>query len=547
MSEQWSTDPVTADTVWGGDDDLLEVDERSSSHPPEGLITLRYLWDAVKRHASIWLLLALVGLAGGIAVPYVVPPENQASARLLLTHRDGDSPADAMATDVNLVSSNSVAQRTIERLGLSVTPDELLNRYSATPSTDRVLQIVASAPSAGEATRLADTLAEVYLEFRSEQFALQLVPLRRDLAAARTAITNARADVVAAGLDPNDQSLPVTAQTTRLAHAKETERFIAQQILDQEVIAAKISSSRVLDTATAVPRSERIGQALNAGAGLFAGLFIGIAFVVVRALVSDRLWRRQDVARALGTSVRLSVGRVPRLRWWRRPRRVRASATRSRNVRHVVDYLRDRADWTEAPKPALAVVSVDDLDVCAPIVAALAMSLAADDKRVLVADLSGRGVLAATLGVTSTGTCESRAGTDAGRIVVHLPDPDAAPAQGLQRPGAESGSGADNRLDTAWAEADVVVTLTTLSPALGADHLRTWASTAVALVAAGGSSMTTIATTGELVRLAGLRLHSAVVVRADRTDETIGVVDEVPERAAEDLGTPRVGVEMIGR
>ena len=39
----------------------------STAYPPDALVTLRFLRDALRRHVRIWLVLAIVGLAGGIA------------------------------------------------------------------------------------------------------------------------------------------------------------------------------------------------------------------------------------------------------------------------------------------------------------------------------------------------------------------------------------------------------------------------------------------------------------------------------------------------
>ena len=55
---------------------------------------------------------------------------------------------------------------------------------------------------------------------------------------------------------------------------------------------------------------------IKAVTGLIAGLFLGLGFVIVRALISDRLWKRQDIAQTLGARVRLSTGRPPRWRLW---------------------------------------------------------------------------------------------------------------------------------------------------------------------------------------------------------------------------------------
>src|SRR5262249_16931488 len=62
-----------------------------------------------------------------------------------------------------------------------------------------------------------------------------------------------------------------------------------------------------------------------------------------------------------------------------------------------------------------------------------------------------------------------------------------------------------------------------LDPSVGGEHLLTWAANAVAMVTAGRSTWTKIHAVGEMARLAGTRLVSAVVVGADQTDDSLGV------------------------
>ena len=75
---------------------------------------------------------------------------------------------------------------------------------------------------------------------------------------------------------------------------------------------------------------------------------------------------------------------------------------------------------------------------------------------------------------------------------------------------------------SACASADLLLTLATVDPSLGAEHLATWAGRAVVLVTAGRSSWTRIHAVGEMIRLAGISLVSAVLVGADKTDESLG-------------------------
>ena len=78
---------------------------------------------------------------------------------------------------------------------------------------------------------------------------------------------------------------------------------------------AMVTGSYVLNAATALPRSHIKGPALYFAGGLFGGLVVGMGGVIIAALLSRRLRRRDDVAAALGAPVRLSVGPLRPRRW----------------------------------------------------------------------------------------------------------------------------------------------------------------------------------------------------------------------------------------
>ena len=90
---------------------------------------------------------------------------------------------------------------------------------------------------------------------------------------------------------------------------------------------------------------------------------------------------------------------------------------------------------------------------------------------------------------------------------------------------------ADAALVTACSSADLLLTLATLDPAFGGDHLGTWATSAVAVVTAGESSAEKVHSVGEMIRLAGTRLDSVVLIGADKSDESLGVVDPADRSA----------------
>lgn len=544
MSNQPYNEPATREPVWADDDELFD-NERSGSFPPEALVTFRFLRDALRRHLRIWLLLALVGLAAGLASVVVLPSPSTSQTRLLLTHRDGEDPAKAMATDVSLATTHTVAQRVIDLLNLPLSQDDLLKRYTAVASTDRVLEVTAAAKTEAASTKLATAVAQVFLIYRREQISLQDAPLRRDLAAAQNEFALAEQAVRAGGDDPNDLKRPNSVEGVRLSAAQDKVQFVRQQLLDQQTQASRMNSSRVLDAASPLPASTKRVVALNGGTGLLAGLFLGLGFVIIRALISDRLWKRQDIAHALGVRVRLSSARAPRWRLLPKPAILRDSQRRSPENQLIVQHLDQRIFWGERPTSALTVVAVDDDYTCSLAVASLAVSLAEDGRQVLVADLTRSGKLGRLLGVTTPGTHESRFSEPGRRIDVHLADPDAGPAEGaylrLRESSGRPGRSDNVALDASWEVADVVLSLADLTPELGADHLGTWSSHAAVVVTAGRSTATAIQATGEMVRLAGLEVDTAVVLNPDRTDESVGVAE------AEAGRTRAVDLEMFGR
>ncbi|WP_371401273.1 hypothetical protein OHA10_25395 [Kribbella sp. NBC_00662] len=545
MSNQPYTEPVVSEPAWADDDGMFD-DQPTNSHPPDALVTLRFIRDAVRRHLRIWVIVALVGFLAGLGSTFALPAPSLSATRLLITHRDGEDPAKAMATDVSLATTHTVAQRVIDLLKLPISQDDLLKEYTVVAETDRVLQITAAGKTTDDSTRLAGVIAQVFLVYRKEQIALQNLPLQRNLTQAQNDLAVAEQAVRATGDDPtaNELKHPNSPEGVRLSAAREQALFVRQQLLDAQVEALQMNSSRVLDVATPVPVSAKRAIAINAGTGLIAGLFIGLAFVIVRALISDRLWKRQDIALALGARIRLSSPRPSRLQLLPRPRYLRPSQRQLPEVRLMVQHLDQRIFWGEHPTPAMTVVSIDDINTCALVVASLAIALAEDGKHVLVADLSDSGRLAAMLGVRTPGTHESRFSEAGLRVDVHRPDQTAGPAQGcylhLSDTNRPSGSG-DIALDSAWEVADVVLSLSTLTPELGADHLATWASHAAVVVTAGESTTTKIQATGEMLRLAGLEIETAVVLRPDRTDEGVGVTEA-------EAGRPlTVDVEMFRR
>jgi len=420
------------------------------------------------------------------------------------------------------------------KLGLTENVFKFIGSYTVVAATDRVLVFTVSAPSTGQAVSRAAALAAEFLRFRASELLMQQ----------RQAIGSLDASVKAAGQRTARiaaEIARVSGQTSSLAQRAELARLQASwrqavaaqaglqtakasyQANAQVTTAAMIAGSRVLDGAAPVPRSKVRSPAAYAVAGAMVGLLAGIAIVMIQELTSSRLRRRDDIAVALGAPVELSAVRPSRL--WRRG----LAAARGQGVQRIDRYLRRALGRARAGElSALAVVALDDTRAAALSVASLAVALAGAGKHVLVADLAEHAPAARLLGVRVPGVSDL---TVAGQqLTVAIPEPDDVARLGPLDGRGHGAAGqyraartADGPLKEACLQADLMLTLVTLDPVAGAEYLPTWAAGAVVTITAGKSSGTKIHTAGEMIRLAGTPLISAVVLDADKADESLGM------------------------
>ena len=289
-----------------------------------------------------------------------------------------------------------------------------------------------------------------------------------------------------------------------------------------------VQGSEVLNTAVPVKHSLVKGAGLYAAGGLIGGLALGMAIVIIGAITSDRLRRRDDIAYAFGAPVRLSVGplrksRLPGLRG--------RAASRRRHMGRVIEHLRNAVPGSSSGPAGLAVVAVDDAPTVARVVADLAVSSAEQRKRVVLADLSAGAYAARLLGVVDSPGIGMVSPSGVGIVVVVPAAEDVAPVGPLKSHAFPEGyAQADESLKAACARADLVLSLVTLDPAFGGGHIATWATDAVAVVTAGRSTAVRIHAVGEMVRLAGIRLGSVVVIDSDKGDESLGITSTAHEQ-----------------
>lgn len=510
-------------------------DRPATAEPAAGLVSFGFIWAALRRSTRLWCAVAIAGLVIGAGYNLSHRPAQSSTTSLLLVDNPNVDPTSASKTDIALAQSIPVATAVVRQLGLPQTPTSFLSKYSVTSTTPQVLVITASGASSSAAAQTASAVATQFLKFRAQynqaqqqqtdsQLAQQVSQAEHKLAAISTQIDQLPSQPSSSEQQSQLSSLQAqrTSATDALAQVQQyaTSTKASTQTLTQQMI----KGSQVLDPPTPLKHSLAKGVVGYGLGGLVVGLILGMAIVAIRAITSDKLRSRDDIAYALGAPVGLSVGplrkgRIPELRRGRQ-------ASRRRDLDRIVGHLR-RSMPSGPQKPVgLAVVALDDAPTVAQVIVALVDSIAAH-RRIVLADLSAGAQAAQLLGVTDPGVnTVDRAGM---RVAVVVPSADdVAPVGPLRSRVAPDKCGRpDEPVAVACGRADLVLSLVTLDPAYGGDHLATWATDAVAIVTAGRSTATRIHAAGEMIRFAGTHLDSVVVINADQSDESLGATSSV--------------------
>ncbi|MGH3167427.1 MAG: hypothetical protein ACRDN0_16240 [Trebonia sp.] len=524
---------------------LMVDDEPLRSGATGGLVSLAFFREALGRAKWVWCATAALGLLIGSGLYLRYPPAYHAEASVVLVDAQNTDPEVDVLTDQSVADSQPVAASVVRELGLQQSVASFRDEYTVTVVTPNVLTLDVSARSSAAAVQRVAAVATAFLQYRAKyeqtQEQQQLAQLAQEVNTAEQNLHTLDSEIDAM---PSPQVTQLTRdQQTRLDKLQ-TQAGAAKGVIVNNTAAeaaaktatlALVSGSYVLNPAAPVKQSRAKAISLYVAGGLFGGLVVGMAGVIVAALLSDRLRRRDDVAAALGAPVRLSVGslRAP-ARW--RPVRPRRAQARDRDVKRIAAYLRGAVSGSPYGPASLAVVAVDDAQTVAPAVLELARSGAKAGRQVVVADLSAGHSLARLLGVRAPGIHPVT--RDGAPIQVAVPArADVAPVgpvRGTDAPATWAEP--DQALVAACSSADLLLTLVTLDPAVGGDHLTTWASEAIVAVTAGRSSAERVHSVGEMVRLAGIRFNSAVMIGADKSDASLGFADSAARPAESAAG-----------
>jgi capsular polysaccharide biosynthesis protein len=529
-----------------------------------GLASLSYIISAIRRRTRFLCLAGVLGLLLGVGLYVVHPPKVTATTDMLLDPGPNEDSTTAIQTNAALATSRPVAEAALKKLGLNESTSAFLASYTAAPVglTNNVLEITIRASSGDEAVRQANAVAQAFMAFRATQLRayqnLTVSSLEQQVMAGKSRISSLQSQV--------DQLKAITSPTAeeaqrlvnvsgQLSNARQTQSELVQSArsTQQSVTVATntaVRGSIVLNSGSAAAHSKVKKMIIFAVSGLIGLLAIGIGIVVVSALVSDRLRRRDDVAQALGVPVRLSIGRV-------RPRKARALAAASRPeiqrvTGHLASLLPDMADGQDDTATvhravALAVIPSDRTEIPALSLVALALARAGQGQQVILADLVPGAPAGRLLGIKTPGLHQVSA--DGLRLTLFVAEagtiPPFGPLRLAGRPGnGQNGAGqaaaepaqggpagtvghgkqeASEELAAAWSSAGLLLSLVHLDPMLGSGHLTSWAPGAAVMVTTGESTWTRVQALGEMIRLGGARLVSAILLGADKGDESLGL------------------------
>ncbi|GAB3443575.1 hypothetical protein GCM10027517_22220 [Phycicoccus ginsengisoli] len=508
------------DTSWR----IPENEQDELAGTPRPLLgTLHYLRNSLRRLWRTWVGLAAVGALLGLAVVVYLPPGSAATVTILMVHPADLDPAAAMATDLSLLNTREVAQRTVEQLGLAVSPEAFQGSVSAQATTAEILTVTVTGASDADAVHRSQVLSETFLRFRREQLGSITAGI---VDGYQSRINALQAQI--RGLDQGAQSQSTDVVTQRAQLAVQVAQL--EQASDDATMGldAALASTHVLDAAHPVTRSHKKTLVLDVGSGLLGGLALGVAIVFFRALTTDRLRRRHDIALALDVPVAYSVasaGTPARGLARLFPRRRGQRGWRGSDLDLLVEGAAStviRTGTSRAPH-RVAVAAVGNAAAAAAVVHGLGEALRQRGFAVVLVDLSRSGALArAPRRVRRRG--EHEAGTvEAYRPAGSVPELARGPLAAGYAGGATVSMG--DEWGARWDAADVVLVLAEVNPGVDAESLGTWVDQVIPLVTAGRATPELLETTGELLRAAGLSLPYVMLVGADETDESLGVVE----------------------
>lgn len=348
---------------------------------------------AIRRAKRMVVALAVAGAAAGVGLAMARPGPDQATAIVLLpgvlTQAPGSTTPDVQ-TQVVLAESTPVLLAAIQHTHTSMSPATLRKHLKVTTSSPEVLSVMVQTRTGAQAERLANAIATSYVSYVTTSGTTgagsSIAGLNTEVHQLTLQSNSAHSEVgrLEAALKGNSLTANARQQDAAAIASLENEQSslnVQISSLNSQIGQARLNtilangSVRVLQRAVTYVDTAPLRMALFGGGGLVIGLVAGVWWAILRAGRRRRLYRRADLAAAVGLPVvaSLGVGRVRRTGDWHRLLERPPSSVDAWNLRRVLHLL----DVDGPDAKARAHVLTLDGDRAAAAVAALLAAAAA--------------------------------------------------------------------------------------------------------------------------------------------------------------------------
>ena len=285
---------------------------------------LKSILAVIRAHIRIIAACAAIATIAALAVSLIMPRTYEASTKLIvgpaLLGNVNDinqllSSQQIAQTYAEAVQTQQLAQQVIADLGLSTTPDQLLQKLSSTVSRDTpIITITASDGSAGTATAIANDVAKQLIA-RSEAIQGQDQEVRTLIAGQ---ITTLQGQITATQKQISDVTTAAGSSLTIAQQAQLTQ--LNQQLVQQQATLATLLQTQANGSATSVsvldPAVQPTDAAspkllLNVALGLILGTLLGLVIAFALASLDDTFKDAEDVEEVLHLPVLGTLGRLP--------------------------------------------------------------------------------------------------------------------------------------------------------------------------------------------------------------------------------------------
>ena len=276
----------------------------------DDVISLQDYLVVLKRQRLLIVLVTVLVVSAALGVSFAQTPVYEASAEVIIdpVRRTQDVSledlwyqASAIQTERLVITSEPVARRAAEELGLPDAGDALAGVRVEPVQDTRVVRVIASDTDPAAAARRANAVAGAYLDYRRDEAVEDILAARADLEQ-RAAGLRAELEELEAGGDEIDE-IERGAVVSQLS-------AVVAQIAEVGGGSAGVAGGGSVLAAAEVPSSPVSPRPLRTGAlALVLGLLLGVGLAFLRDHIDDVIRDEADFKRATGGLPIL--GRIP--------------------------------------------------------------------------------------------------------------------------------------------------------------------------------------------------------------------------------------------